>query len=746
METQDKTIDAAIHLSVRCNDFTTLQRLLEQGVDINKKLEDGVYGVHVATTKQMIEFLIKHGADVNAYAEAPCKNANNFDCQILDYHGQHPADCPRKTLYTALHLAIKEKDVGLTKHLLDNGADANLPDSDGQTPFLLACMSGCCTIINALLKAGANMNAYDRRESNPLKYAIADNKLHVFKLLVANGADLYSTGPDLTPLHEAARLGRLQMAGLLLDKGVPVDIRSISGKTPLIAAVADIEQEPPSFKMVKMLIDRGAKVSNYDCCKATVATYAAQRGYVNILQLVKDKDRRVLEHRAENGMTPLLAAVMNKRTAAVTMLLKSGVEVNCVGRDGQMPIHLAILRYQMLADEANEKILRELLEHGALFDDDQTRRLPSRPPMIGALRHLFRLVKDNDHQGVEESIRSGVIINGRDKNGMTALHHAALNNNNTIARLLVRAGINVTATTLRDKQTALHCAVHPVGADVLLTIVEYADRCLSPADKDKFLNLHRNPDDSSALHLARDLGNKRIIEILVRHGASEHLRPVPRPPYPEPEPDFCQLGCAEVSISYRRTCGTLAIEYYAVARRLFAKFARVEEAEVHDKRLAHVVLNRDCTLEDINVFEQLVELISMKSLLTAKTSVEGNTMLHLAPDVGTARALLAHGAFFEETNNEGKTPHQFTKDDEVRALIEDVMKAFADPDDMSLIERPPLSLYLAILHARDRNGQRCRHENEIDNVRTMLADERSGPVNVLAGFKSEASDEESDED
>uniref|UniRef100_A0A8D2B9K7 Uncharacterized protein n=1 Tax=Sciurus vulgaris TaxID=55149 RepID=A0A8D2B9K7_SCIVU len=60
---------------------------------------------------------------------------------------------------TAFHLAAAKGHV--CRFLLDHGADVNSRDKNGRTALMLACEIGSSTIVEALIKKGADLNLVD---------------------------------------------------------------------------------------------------------------------------------------------------------------------------------------------------------------------------------------------------------------------------------------------------------------------------------------------------------------------------------------------------------------------------------------------------------------------------------------------------------------------------------------------------------------------------------------------------------
>jgi ankyrin repeat protein len=110
-------------------------------------------------------------------------------------------------------------------------------------------------IVQLLLKAGANVDAYDDNHRSPLKYSI--NFLHddVTQILLDNGANP-STKNVLgrTPFHDAAKYDLQNVANMLLAKNADVNAQDGRSPTPLHASAGIYRHGT----IMKMLLDKKA--------------------------------------------------------------------------------------------------------------------------------------------------------------------------------------------------------------------------------------------------------------------------------------------------------------------------------------------------------------------------------------------------------------------------------------------------------------------------------------------------------
>ena len=218
-------------------DSATFDILLKNIPDFNINAQDtkGKTPLHHVTNKEITEFLINKGADLDIQAGSTTpfheaifnhttyslnlKDKGSSYLEAINYMAGHGADVDNK------RLLAQGKTVSLPIHM------ALVADAD---------LEGTKTIIRLLLTRGNNINAVTQKGNfTPLNFAISTkrNDQLISWLLALPGIDInLSDNEGNTPLHLAVKGYREKIVDLLLNKHANKDLMNNEGKTPLALA------------------------------------------------------------------------------------------------------------------------------------------------------------------------------------------------------------------------------------------------------------------------------------------------------------------------------------------------------------------------------------------------------------------------------------------------------------------------------------------------------------------------------
>jgi ankyrin repeat protein len=275
---------------------------------------------------------------------------------------------------------------------------------------------------------GVEIDCVDQNKPRtPLMYAVASKKadIDMIRFLIENGADLNAAEGEFqeTVLGLAIKSGNLAKIQFLLDSGADINYQRPHGYDALIDAMhgRDISQDQDLIAILRVLLQKGAKVDGISSYQETALKVASRVGRFDAVQLLLKAgcDRQQLK------WTPLMYSIVFGSFKDVKNSLEQGADLNV--RDGwsRTPWLLSIQ-----VGDLDKAML--ILDSGANRQDRG----------IGGQSSLIYAIENNHVAVLNWLIAEGFDLEAADDSNTTPLIAAAETGATDCVRILLAAGAN----------------------------------------------------------------------------------------------------------------------------------------------------------------------------------------------------------------------------------------------------------------------------------------------------------------
>jgi ankyrin repeat protein len=546
----DLTIKAETVIHVSGNDFMSVLRPLIENIrtqesflsTLNQSLQIASQNGH----KEVVDFLIREGADVNAVVEMQHTSQAdrlNAYCMFYDRHGS-----PRKgtALQAALlgfrrfdpqprhdylpfsHTSWQSADASSQEQtiqlLLTKRANTNELAGHGRYPLHMAASHCSAEIVQLLIAAGADVNASTQQHGTALQAAACREvgAVPVIKVLLEAGAAISQNDDGIkAALNEALSFfgdggrfhrkggdGQFQISNSLTDllingPGAAVKIlldclpeeRANDSRYSLLFQMACMAGDR---QCVELLLQRRIDVNRSGYYYGTGLQAASRVGNMDIIESLLNAGADVNILQGAHG-TALRAAVLGGHEYVVSFLILHGADINlCYKNQDQSILHLAL-------ETGNRAIYKILLATGA----DVNKDMPNQQPI------MISASKFGDPTLVELLLAGGADVNIPGKalghhasvpyGEASPLHAACAGGHESVVQFLLAHGAD-TEKIVQSSGTPLQAAIR--GNHLLVV------RLLLDARA----NVDQGSYDTPLLEASRD-GKLEMVEELLKAGA-----------------------------------------------------------------------------------------------------------------------------------------------------------------------------------------------------------------------------------
>jgi len=347
-------------------------------------------------------------------------------------------DAPSADGTTALHRAIGANEpLPKVDALVKAGADVNARNRYGVTPLSLAAGHGNASVVDLLLKSGANAKAADAALTEGrtvLMLAARTGNVDAIKALVTAGSNVNAseTRTGTTALMWAAVENRAGAVRALVAAGANVNVRSRVTAYPHTppGVIGDALEEGYSY-VGQTVLPRGGW---------TALMYAARQGALDAARALAECGADL--NAADPDGTPALTfAIINGHYNVAALLADKGADVNQPDRTGATPLYSAVDMHTLATSFGRPALTRDitdgsvgaakmLLAHGADPNKSLKTKVLKRTYTAGDGRltegatPLMRAAKSGDVVMMQVLIAGGADLDRANAAGETALHIA----------------------------------------------------------------------------------------------------------------------------------------------------------------------------------------------------------------------------------------------------------------------------------------------------------------------------------
>ena len=377
----------------------------------------------------------------------------------------------------------------VVEHLLNFRTDVCVTDNYEQTALHLASQNGHQEIMNILLEQNSHAVAQNKFGETALHLASLNGHADVVKQLTQGKYESIIDIQDNfsnTALILASENGHLSVVELLLSKCARTDVtdNEESGHTALYHAASNGHEE-----IAERILQATAADSPIKDIKE-VFFQAAERGFDRVCKLcIYRTPNTDFDQEDKKGYTMLHYAAESGLTEMVGLLIGNGASVNAGADEDSTPLILA-------ASAGRAQVVRILLAARA----DPRARIDQRT-MVSYV--ASRASKTGGHADVVQALfEAGVDTDERDRDGRSALHHAAIHSNLKVAKVFL---LNDADPNLQDLigWTSLHHAARRGHEEIVRLLLDHGVDLYVP-------NYH----GYIPVHVAAMSGHPRVMEIL----------------------------------------------------------------------------------------------------------------------------------------------------------------------------------------------------------------------------------------
>lgn len=375
---------------------------------------------------------------------------------------------------TALMISTDNNYPDITKAILDEGADVNIKNFNGNTALMSAAMNGHNepAILYTMISKGADVNQKNNESQTALMMASRSGNVEMVKIFISKGADINANDElGQTPLMYASKSRNTEIVKLLISKGANVNAKDKNGDTSFTIIAAEkydplyinpelINKDLQTSKGVIMaLFEAKADINMQNNKGLTPLIISSYQEDIKTFRLIISLGADVNKG-DNNGATPLMHVFSNNKINRFKMLIEVGADVNAKDKKGFTL--LARLSYEPIPyPKYPEEFIQIMIKKGA---DVNVKGSNGITPLMWASRTGNALVEMLDAKANIEA--------KDDVRGYTPLMYAVEAGNTYALDTLIKAGANVNTASPKEGITPLMASFQSGNKEAIIMLIE----------------------------------------------------------------------------------------------------------------------------------------------------------------------------------------------------------------------------------------------------------------------------------
>lgn len=255
-----------------------------------------------------------------------------------------------------LSIAAEKCQLSVVKYAISLGASANVVDSKGTTPLMLASINGNFKILKYLIDQGAKVNEKNEQDYTALIFATKNNRTDIAKYLIEHGADVnVVSGDQDTPIMWASKHNNFEVVKLLLKHGAKESI-NVANKEGVTTAIWVASNN--NLEMLRLLVENGVNINKRDNRGYVPMDFALQNDNEEMMLFLIESGLKFEEKLAITKEPPLIWFAYKNNLKLVKILVEKGAKVNVKSSVGDTPLMFAV-------NNNNYEMVQYLVNHGA---------------------------------------------------------------------------------------------------------------------------------------------------------------------------------------------------------------------------------------------------------------------------------------------------------------------------------------------------------------------------------------------